>query len=85
MGRSVAGSKGPIMRVSLFCDLEVCTRISEMASTSLRFKDRLDGASNLLAWKFRVIFLLEENDLWVIVKVVGGSSTNPLHLVAHQK
>jgi hypothetical protein len=37
--------------------------ISEMASTSLRFEDRLDGSSNFLSWKVRVTLLLEENDL----------------------
>jgi hypothetical protein len=41
-----------------------------MASTSLRFEDRLDGASNFLSWKVRVTLLLEENHLWDIVKDV---------------
>jgi hypothetical protein len=41
-----------------------------MASTSLRFEDKLDGASNFLSWKVRVTLLLEENDLWDIVKNV---------------
>jgi hypothetical protein len=34
-----------------------------MATASLRFEDRLDGASNFLSWKVRVTLLLEENDL----------------------
>jgi hypothetical protein len=34
-----------------------------MTSTSLRFENRLDGASNFLSWKVRVTLLLEENDL----------------------
>jgi hypothetical protein len=34
-----------------------------MASSSLRFEDILDGASNFLSWKVRVTLLLEENDL----------------------
>jgi hypothetical protein len=48
-----------------------------MASTSLRFHDRLDGASNFLSWKVRVTLLLEENDLWDIVKNVATSPTDP--------
>jgi hypothetical protein len=41
-----------------------------MASTSLIFEDRLDGAKNFLSWKVRVTLLLEENDLWDIIKDV---------------
>jgi hypothetical protein len=41
-----------------------------MASSSLRFEQNLDGASNYLSWKVRVKLLLEENDLWDIVKDV---------------
>jgi hypothetical protein len=48
-----------------------------MASTSLRFEDRLDGVSNLLSWKVRITLLLEENDLWGIVKDIVPSPTDP--------
>ena len=41
-----------------------------MALTSLRFEDRLDGAFNLLSWKVGATRLLEDNDLWYIVKDV---------------
>ena len=54
-----------------------------MASTSLRFEDRLDGASNLLSWKVRLTLLLEENDLWDIVKDVATPPTDPQRLIAH--
>jgi hypothetical protein len=37
-----------------------------MATRSLRFEDRLDGASNLLSWEAKVTLLLKENDLWEI-------------------
>jgi hypothetical protein len=40
----------------------------EMTSTSLRFKDRLDDTYNFLSWKVRVTLLLEEYDLWDILK-----------------
>jgi hypothetical protein len=56
-----------------------------MASASLRFEDRLDGASNFLSWKVRVTLLLEENDLWDIVKDVVPSPTDPQQLAAHKK
>jgi hypothetical protein len=41
-----------------------------MASTSLRFEDILESASNFLSWKVRITLLLEENDPWDIVKDV---------------
>jgi hypothetical protein len=56
-----------------------------MATTSLRFGDRLDGASNFLAWKVRVTLLLEENHLWDMVKDVVSPPTDPQQLVAHNK
>jgi hypothetical protein len=56
-----------------------------MASTSLRFEDRLDGASNFLSWKVRVTLLLEENDLWDIVKDVVPLPTDLQQLAAHKK
>jgi hypothetical protein len=39
-----------------------------MAIASLRFEDRLDGASNFMSWKVRVTLLLKEHDLWEITK-----------------
>jgi hypothetical protein len=56
-----------------------------MASTSLRFEDRLDGASNFLSWKVRVTLLLEENDLWDIVKDVVTPPTNPATIGSSQQ
>jgi hypothetical protein len=46
-------------------------------NTSLRFEDRLDGASNILSWKVRVTLLLKENDLLYIVKDVVSLPTDP--------
>ena len=43
-----------------------------MTSASLRFENRLEGTSNFLPWKVGVAFLLEENDLWDIVKRCCG-------------
>jgi hypothetical protein len=34
-----------------------------METTPLRVEDRLDGASNFLSWKARVILALKEYDL----------------------
>jgi hypothetical protein len=56
-----------------------------MASTSLIFKDRLDGASNFLSWKVTVTLLLEENDLWDIVKDVVSSPIDPQQLAGYKK
>jgi hypothetical protein len=41
-----------------------------MATTSLRFEDRLDGGSNFLSWKARVTLLLKEHNLWEIAEKV---------------
>jgi hypothetical protein len=56
-----------------------------MASASLRFEDRLDGNSNFLSWKVRVTLLLEENDLWDVVKDVVTSPTDPQQVASHKK
>jgi hypothetical protein len=53
----------------------VCSDL-EMAATSLRFNDRLDGASNFLSWKARASLLLKEHDLWEIVEKVVPTSTD---------
>jgi len=56
-----------------------------MASTSLRFEDILDGASNSLSWKGRVTLLLEESDLWDIIEKVVTPPVDPHHLATHKK
>ena len=37
-------------------------------ATGLRVEDKLDGATNFGAWKERMIFLLQDNELWDIVE-----------------
>jgi hypothetical protein len=56
-----------------------------MASTSLRFEDKLDGASNFLSWKVRVTLLLKYNDLGDIVKNVATLPTDLQELLSHNK
>jgi predicted oxidoreductase (fatty acid repression mutant protein) len=56
-----------------------------MASTSLRLKDKLDGATNFLSLKVRITLLLEENDLWDIVKDFVPSLIELQQLAAHKK
>ena len=56
-----------------------------MATTSLRFEDRLDGASNFLSWKARVTLLLKEQDLWDLASKVVPTITDPTDLEAHEK
>jgi hypothetical protein len=48
-----------------------------MAAASLKFKDRWDGASNILSWKARVTLLLKENDLWEICNQEITPPTDP--------
>jgi hypothetical protein len=56
-----------------------------MASTGLGFEDKLDGALKFLSWKVRVTLLLEENDLWYIVKDIVTPPTDLQQLIAHNK
>jgi uncharacterized protein YehS (DUF1456 family) len=56
-----------------------------MATTSLRFEDRSDGASNFLSWKTRVNLDLKECDLWEIMDKVVFPLTDPQDLEAHNK
>jgi NhaP-type Na+/H+ or K+/H+ antiporter len=48
-----------------------------MASKTLRFEGRFNDASNFLSWKVMVTLLLEENDLWDIVKEVATAPSDP--------
>jgi hypothetical protein len=56
-----------------------------MELSSLMFEDRLYGASNFLSWKVRVTLLLEENDLYDIMKDVVTPTTDPQQLESHNK
>jgi hypothetical protein len=62
-GRRTSGERVSKLHFQIW---EFVQWISEMSLASLRFEDRLDGASNFLSWKVRVTLLLEENDLWDI-------------------
>ena len=55
-----------------------------MVST-LRVEDRLEGATNFLAWKARILFLLEENDLKEYVEMVIPNPKDAQELAAHKK
>jgi hypothetical protein len=56
-----------------------------MVSTGLKFENGLDGTSNFLSWKVRVILLLEENDLRDIVEDVVPLPIDPWQLTTHKK
>ena len=45
----------------------------------LRIEDRLDGAGNFCPWKARIVLILQENELWDIVK---NSTTTPVAIPA---
>ena len=55
-----------------------------MAST-VRVEDRLDGVINFQAWKDRLIFLLEENDLKDYVEIVILDLNDAQELATHRK
>jgi hypothetical protein len=56
-----------------------------MASASLRFEDRLDGASNFCPWRERISLVLEENGLLEIVEGKVAAPADPVQLAAHTK
>jgi len=56
-----------------------------METMSVRFENRLDGASNFLCLKARVTFLLKENHLWEIVDKVVPSPIDPQELASQEK
>jgi hypothetical protein len=51
-------------------------QILEMEATSLRYEDWLEGASNFLPWKARIMFLLKENGPWSHANTVVFASTD---------
>jgi hypothetical protein len=53
--------------------------------TTLRVEDRLEGATNFQAWKARILFLLEENDLKEYVEMVILDPKDAHEVVAHKK
>jgi len=56
-----------------------------MASTSLIFEDRLDGASNFLSKKKIVTLALKEYDLWELVDKPIVPPTYMIALTTHDK
>ena len=47
-----------------------------MTSVGLRTEDRLDGATNFVSWKARILLVLRENELWE--EVVRNTTANPI-------
>jgi hypothetical protein len=47
----------------------VC-RLAVMSASQMRVEDRLAGASNWSSWKARMVFVLEDLELWDIVEAV---------------
>ena len=53
--------------------------------TILRFEDQLEGGTNFNAWKERFTLLLEEHEIWDIVKATITVPTIPTNLVSYNK
>ena len=51
---------------------------------SLRFEDRLDGVSNYLQWKVRLIAILKENKIWQYVSIRVPIPVDPIVLDLHE-
>jgi hypothetical protein len=45
-------------------------RLAVMSASQMRVEDRLAGTSNWSSWKARMVFVLEDLELWNIVEVV---------------
>jgi hypothetical protein len=56
-----------------------------MASSSIKFEDRLEGASNFNAWKCRILNILEESDLEELVTRVIEEPTSNTARAAYKK
>ena len=51
----------------------------------IKYEDWLDGMSNYLQWKVRMVAVLKENILWIIVStVVAPPATDPVALDIHE-
>jgi hypothetical protein len=44
--------------------------LTDMSVSQMRVEDRLAGASNWSPWKARIVFVLEDLELWDIVEAV---------------
>ena len=51
---------------------------------SLKFEDRLDGVSNYLQWKVRLIAILKENKIWQYVSIRVPIPVDPIVLDLHE-
>ena len=58
-----------------------------MSASQMRVEDRLAGASNCSPWMARIVFVLEDLELWDIVEVVFlvPRATTPILLVEFRK
>ena len=54
-------------------------------ATGLRFEAELEGVANFSPWKERITLLLEEHELWDIVKATVTIRTDPVDLTAYNK
>jgi hypothetical protein len=58
-----------------------------MSTSQMRVEERLDGASNWSPWKAKIVFILEDLELWDIVEapVVVPPATAPILLAEFRK
>ena len=56
--------------------------LAVMSASQMRVEDRLAGASNRSPWKVRIVFFLEDLELWDIVQAVVHvpTATSPILL-----
>jgi hypothetical protein len=54
-------------------------------ATSMRFEDRLEGASNFSPWRERMELLLGVNDVWEITSTTVATPIDATHMASHNK
>ena len=71
------------MKILFFC-WSISSLIAEMDACII-YEDRLDGMSNYLQWKVKMIVFLKENRLWTIVStMVTPLASNPIAFDIHE-
>jgi 2-phosphoglycerate kinase len=55
-----------------------------MATTGLRYEHLLEGASNFLPWKARIMFFLKENGLWSHANTTVTTPIDTVEMAKHE-
>ena len=51
---------------------------------SIRYEDMLDEVPNYIQWKFRIIVVLKDNNIWHFFNTIVKTSTDPNAIDIHE-